>query len=186
MIITLDENNEIILTEQAMMIEKFRKLYERTAPDMVPSVFGVIYFMYSFDSKFRRLIDDKKERYKAVKNFIYKGNDIKIDRYFREASELFEEIYSESSMDAYFVLLENLNKLKEYARAMVLRYPPEILGDKEAMQEYNVVDYKEFSSINEQIPKTEQLLKDFELRLKDEILANISVYGGGDVGFYEN
>jgi hypothetical protein len=188
-IVTLDENNEIVLTPHALAIAEFRKLYERTPADQLPSAFGIIYYMYSYDSKFRRTISDHRERLREVKKFVHKGNDIAISRYMKEAMQVFESLYDETSMSAYFVLFDNLQKLKEYARSMLLRLPVDWTKDadlyKDEIDSAILVDYKEFSSINEQIPKTEALLKEFELKLKDEVLANIAAFGGGDIGYYE-
>jgi hypothetical protein len=188
-IVTLDENNEIVLTPHAMAINEFRKLYEHIPIDLLPSAFGIIYYMYSYDSRFRRTISDHKERLREVKKFVHKGNDVPISRYMKEAMQVFKSLYDETSMSAYFVLFDNLQKLKEYARSMLLRLPPEWSADAETYKDEIasaiLVDYKEFASINEQIPKTETLLKEFELKLKDEVLANIAAYGGGDIGYYE-
>ena len=184
MILTLDENGEIQLTEKAMLIKTFDKLFNSTKPEMIPAVFGVIYWMFSYDSKFRREIKERKDRLRAVKNFVPRGTDVSITREVKAAMDVFEDLYSDESMDVYFVMFDNLAKLKEYARGMELRMPADVSEEDAVL--INIVDYKEFAAVTAQLPIAEALLATFETRLRDEALAKVDVYGGGSVGMYEN
>ncbi|MCK5789170.1 MAG: hypothetical protein KAH32_09230, partial [Chlamydiia bacterium] len=94
------------------------------------------------------------------------------------------DLYTEESMDVYFVMFDNLTKLKDYAKGMELRMPPDT--SEEDANFINIVDYKEFTAVNEQLPKAELLLSTFETRLRNEALAQIDVYGGGSLGMYED
>ena len=179
MIITLDEHENVILTEQAMLIDVFYKLYESTTPSMVPAVFGVIYWMYSFDSKERRDIEDERDRIRAVKKKVPNGSSVSITREMRRAMDMFRDLYDEDKLSLYFTMHNNVMKLKSYADNMVLVKPEE--GDTESV----LVEYKEFTTINELLPKQEKLLADFEETLKGHAAQQLSIYGGGRLGAYE-
>ena len=167
-----------------MLVKAFDKLYSLTDPEMIPAVFGVIYWMFSYDSKFRRNIKDHKERLRAVKSFVPRGGEVSISRDMKNAMDVFADLYTEESMDVYFVMFDNLTKLKDYAKGMELRMPPDT--SEEDANFINIVDYKEFTAVNEQLPKAELLLSTFETRLRNEALAQIDVYGGGSLGMYED
>ncbi len=196
MILVLDENNELQLTEKAQMIDIFANLYSSygTDTELAMSAFSVMYFMYNFDSDYLRRYSDERKRLVAVRKFVRRGSDIKITWILRKAMDLYKEIYTEDSGSMYLIMYENVQKLKHYASIMVLISP--LIGMKADTDEekenlpvsgvdYILVESKEFVTINSMLPQQQRELDAFEIKLMQIIKNKIDIFGGGKLGAYE-
>lgn len=191
MITFLDENNKLQLTEKALMIDAFAKVY-RKFPDkeLAMAHFSVMYFMYNFDSIFLRDYEVEKERIAAVKKFIDRGSEVAIDRTMRKALDVYREIYFDDTTSMYLVMRRNVDKLKDYADKMVLISPLATIDpDSEFVPlpgiDFILVESKEFTTINSILPKQQEELVKFETRLVSNTKTKIDIYGGGTKGAYE-
>ena len=185
MIIYLDENSVLQLTAKAMMINAFRKIYDSSADkDLVMSHFAVLHYMYYFESKFLREYEDEEKRLREVKKFVNRGNEVKVSREMRRALDLTKKIYSEDLCDMYVIMRNNVDKLKDYAQKMSLS-PLDNDGQELEIGKFVLVDSKEFMSVNNMLPKQQEELSKFEVRLQEAAKNNIDIYGGGELGAYE-
>jgi hypothetical protein len=188
MIVHLDENNTLQLTDKAYMIDTFRLLYDSMQDkELALAYFAFMYYMYNFDSKFLRDIEEEQKRMGEVKKFIFRGADIKVSRIVRRAMDTYKEIFEDESVSMYLVMRKNVGKLKEYAGKMVL-FDPNITGDTTILlpgMDYVLVDTKEFTSVNSLLPKQQEELDKFEAHLLQAVKNKIDIYGGGSLGAYE-
>jgi hypothetical protein len=191
MIVHLDENNKLKLTEKAMMIGIFKKVYESEKdPELAIAPFSIMYFMYNFDSKFLHEIPNEDKRLREVKKFVDRGTDVATTRTIRKAMDVYKELYASESTSSYLVIRENVGKLKDYASKMELM-DPNILQDKEEDdllqlgKDYILVDSKEFTSVNTMVIKQQEELDKFEVKLIESAKEKIDIYGGGSLGAYE-
>lgn len=196
MIIRLNENNVLELTEKAFFIQDFRALYNYYTQklkneDRAMAAFSVIYYMYYFDSRFLLLYEDEEERLKEVKKFVYKGDEITDIKVFRTASETYKSLMDEDQSALYVVMKKNVYKLKDFAENMSL-----VKVDNTATEEGDAPDtlvdikgvyvtYKDFAAINSSLPQQEDALRKFKEKLQRHFKSEVDVYGGGDLGAYE-
>lgn len=193
MIVRLNENNTLELTEKAMFIKDFRDMYNYYSrklnnEDRAMAAFAMMYYMYYFDSRFIIEYKDEKERFKAIKEFVYKGNEITEIKIFQKASETYQKLMDEEQTDLYVVMKANTYKLKEYAKNMVLIKPShtgEEVQDAISDAKEIYVSFSEFSKINLSLPEQEEGLRKFKERLQKHFKSEVDVYGGGDIGAYE-
>jgi len=182
MLLTLDESNNVVVTEKFLLIKDLRDLYEKHKknPDILNVHFGILYYMYHFDSRFLwEFRDDEVKRYNAIKAFLYKGRaSLKCD-VMRRAMRTYKQLYNEESVSLYLTMRDNLAKLKDYMAKTTLIKPDK--SDKESI----LIDSKEMIMLNKGIPDQWTLLDKFEKDLKEYTKANLDIYGGGSVGVYE-
>lgn len=196
MIVFLNENNKLELTEKAMMIKDFRDLYYYYAvklknEDRAMAAFATLYFMHHFDSQF--LVDypnDLEQRFKAVQKFVYKGDEITKIKVYVQAEKTYLSLIDKEQTVLYVVMKRNVQKLKEYAENMVLIKSAG--GSKEEIAEDVIketlevkVNWKEFNDINSSLPDQEEKLRKFKERLMEHFKSEVDIYGGGDTGAYE-
>ena len=182
MLLTLDESNNVVVTEKFLLIKDLRNLYEKykDKPDMVQVYFSILYYMYHFDSRFLwKYRDDEVARYNAIKGFVYKGRaGLKCD-VMKKAMLTYKMLYNEESISLYLTMRDNLQKMREYMGKTVLIKP------KSDDQESILIDSKEMVMLNKGIPEQWTLLDKFEKDLMEYTKANLDIYGGGAVGVYE-
>jgi hypothetical protein len=193
MIIVLDENNTLQLTEKAFMIGDFRELYDSYKDqELAMAAFSIMYYMYHFGSHFLYDYFDEKERFKEVQKFVYRGTEITYSK-IKIAMDTYRDLYDKESVSTYLIMKRNVDKLKIYASKMELIIPVTETEDEEGNvrtekkldPEMVYVDYKEFVAINSMLPKQQQDLELFENRLIESVKNQIDIYGGGDLGAYE-
>lgn len=194
MIVILNENNVLELTEKAMLIKSFRDLYNYYTvklkdEERAMAAFGVLYYMYYFDSQYLIDYPDEEERLKAVKKFVYKGDQINQTKIYKEAVETYKGLMDEDQTSFYTVMKANTFKIKEYAEDMVLT-----TGANTGESENNDTDipvkgvkvsFTEFIKVNSTLPEQEELLRKFREKLQRNFKSEIDIYGGGDIGEYE-
>lgn len=190
MLTFIDENGTIQLTEKALHIGPFRKLYDSVNPELGVAYFAMMYYMYAFDSKFARTIEDESQRLKEVRKFVHLGDQLKVTRTTRKAMDMYKELYDDEAASMYTVMRDNVQKLKNYAKMMTLVNPNAVLEDGEAGLliagvDFVLVDAKEFMLVNNMLPKQEEELTKFEVQLQDTVKNKIDIYGGGQKGAYE-
>jgi len=196
MIIRLNENNALELTEKAFIIKDFRDLYnyytaKLNNEERAMAAFAVIYYMHYFDSRFLLEFKDLKERFKQVKAFVYKGDEINRIKIFDKAEKTYIKLMDEEQTGLYVVMKANVTKLKEYAADMTLIKvtTPNAEGDSEdtiTEVQGNYVSYKDFTAINSSLPQQEEDLRKFKDRLQKHFVSEVDVYGGGSLGVYED
>lgn len=197
MIVRLNEDNRLELSEKAMMVRDFRGLYKYYTDKLndeerAMAAFGILYYMYFFDSQFLLdYPDDMDARLAAVKQFVYKGDKINTDtKVFRKAAETYCGMMDQEQSEAYVIMKGNFNKLKQYAKAMVLVQEDsptegEAREDVAPISQGIRVTFKEFTSVNASLPDQEKALNDFKSRLLQHFKSEIDIYGGGEMGAYE-
>lgn len=183
MLLTLDESNNVIVTEKFLLIKDFRKLHDKFTKDLdlQTAHFGVMYYMYHFDSRFVWLYrDDKVKRLAEVRKFLHRGKDVKISPDMLKAMRLYELLYNEESVSMYVTMRDNIIKLRTYMKNAVLSLPPE-----DEVSDEILVDSKELIMLTKEIPDQWKRLDKFEKDLLEYTKANLDIYGGGSVGVYE-
>lgn len=194
MILHLDENSKVQLTEEAFLIMALRKLYETIGDhDLAISHFGVLFYMYHYDSTYVREIEDESKRLAEVKKFVHRGNEVKVTRTMRKAMDVYKEIYVDDAAGTYLIMRRNATKLREYADKMVLFTPPiftdNVLEAEEGVpvvgQDFFLVDSKEFATVTNLLGKQQEEIDKFEVHLRESAKSKIAVYGGGSLGAYE-
>jgi len=192
MLLRLDENNQLVITEKAYFVREFRELYDYyyktlSNPERGQAAFGVLYYMFNFDSDFLFEYEDEAERLKAVKAFVYKGEEVTNIKVFKRAVERYKSLMDASQTKAYVVMKQNFIKLRDYASRIVLSPVREDVSDPDydPLTAPIQVDYKEFSAVNTLLPKQEEELRKFKETLQKHMVNEIDVYGGGDLGAYE-
>ncbi len=192
MLLQFDENNSLNITEKAFHIKEFRELYkyyyeQLKRPERGEAAFGILYWMYHFDSDFIFKYPDEAERLKHVKAFVYKGNEVTDTKVFRAAKERYKSLMAEDQTNAYIVMKKNFIKLREYASRITLAPVMEDTSNPD----YNpaeapiLVDYKEFSAVNSLLPKQEEELRKYKEALLKHMSNAMDIYGGGTLGAYE-
>ena len=184
MILTLDESNNVIVTEKFLLIKDFRKIYDkfRKDPDLQVAHFGVMYYMYHFDSRFVwKYRDDEVKRLLEVRRFLHRGKDVKMAPDMVKAMKLYSQLYNEESVSMYVTMRDSIVKLRSYMQAAVLVLPKEENPDDPSV----LVDSKELVMLNKEIPDQWKRLDKFEKDLLEYAKANLDIYGGGSVGVYE-
>lgn len=189
MILVLDENGTLQLTEKAYMISAFRIFYDSFEDkDLAMAYFSFMYYMYGFDSFYLRHFTEEQKRIAEVKKFVHRGSEIKVSRPVRKVMDVYKELFTEEASAMYLVMRENLEKLKKYAAKMVLFDPnidDEAQGILLAGKDYVLVESKEFAQVNSLLPKQQEELDKFEVHLLQSVKNKIDVYGGGSLGAYE-
>lgn len=201
MIITLNQDNKLELTDKAFIIRAFRELYRYYAEklnseDRAMAAFSIMYYMHFFDSRF--LLEhpkDLKVRLAEVKAFVYMGDKVNTEtKLFKAAEELYKTLMDEEQSSIYLVMKNNVKKMKDYAEAMVLvkensaeATEEEIATDSLPLTTTNKikVTFKEFREVNASLPEQEEILRKFKDKLLQHFKGNIDIYGGGDIGAYE-
>jgi len=192
MLIRLDENHKIIITEKAYFVKEFRDLYnyyytKLKKPDRGIAAFGIMYFMYNFDSDFLADYEDEDERFEHVRKFVYFGEEVTRIKLFEAAVSRYKSLVENSQTYAYVVMKNNFKKLREYAKRITLVDPRADTSDPD--YDPNTVDlfvdYKEFAAINTLLPKQEEELRRFKETLQKHITNEMDLYGGGSLGAYE-
>jgi hypothetical protein len=192
MIVVLDENGVLQLTDKAMMISAFRVFYDSFEDsDLAMSYFSFMYYMYAFDSAYLRNIEDESKRIGEVKKFVHRGSELKVSREVRKVMNVYKEIFIEESVSMYLVMRTNVEKLKKYANKMCLFDPNAGAeeGDSTILVpglDYVLVDSKEFTTVNSMLPKQQEELDKFEVHLLQTVKNKIDIYGGGSLGAYED
>tara|TARA_R110000851_G_scaffold87648_1_gene191076 strand:+ start:28856 stop:29437 length:582 start_codon:yes stop_codon:yes gene_type:complete len=189
MILFLNEDGELQLTEKALMIKGFSRLRdyarEQYNVGMVTTIFSVLHLMYDYDSSYLYDHPDEVERLKAVRAAVEGGKDFKMTRTVKEGMELYKTLYEKEQVSSYMVLKRNFFRLKNYADSMSLT---PVLLDEDTLTgkpKEVFVDHKEFKDVNALIPKFQKDLEEFEKKLASFTKNKIDVYGGGDLGEYE-
>lgn len=195
MLLYLDDSNNIRLTDKALSIRVFRSLYDYytiklNSEERAIAAFGVLYFMYYFDSKFLLEYEDEELRLQHVREYVHLGSEINDTKVFKEARDLYKELSNTVQVQTYLTMKKNISKLILYAQSMILHRPSvnaDIMeGDEEPIQDDTVlVDHKEFSAVNSSLPKQQEDLKKYKTTLILDMQEQIDVYGGGELGAYE-
>lgn len=192
MIVVLNEDNRLELTDKAMMVKDFRELYNYYAGKLdnhnrAMAAFGVLYYMYYFDSHFLLDYPDESDRLKAVKAFVYLGGDISSTKVFKKACITYQDLMDQEQSANYVVMKRNVRKLREFAQAMVLIKEDEPADgeDRESVSTTVKVRLKEFLETNSALPKQEEELRKFKERLQKHFNSQVDIYGGGTIGAYE-
>ena len=197
MIVTLNIDNKLELTDKAMQILDFRELYNYYAvklnnEERAMAAFGVLYYMYYFDSRFLDLHEDETDRLKAVKEFVYKGSEITKIKVFAKAAETYKKLMDEEQTMNYVVMKANVKKLRDFAKAMVLMKDEEQQTQEEKENDVPAkkstgikVRLKEFLETNSALPKQEEDLTKFKERLLKHFDSQVDIFGGGSTGAYE-
>ena len=185
MILILDENGKVQLTEKAMMIKVFEELYNNFIDkELAIKHFAYLYFMYSFDSEFLSRYPSKTKRAKAVRAYISGGSRIRASPRLKAASDTYIKMQNDGAVGVYLALKVNIDKLKNYAERMIL-VPP--IKDVPADLENTpiLVTSKEFSEVNLLLPKLQESLNKYKSDIHDLLKSKIAIYGGGARGAYE-
>jgi len=198
MVVRLNEDNRLELTEKAFLVKPFRDMYNYYVgkldnDDRAMAAFGVLYYMHYFDSPFLLNYPDEDERFKEVKKYVYRGEEITRIKVFAKAEEAYKEMMDQEQTALYVVMKENVNKLKDFAKRMVLVKPEvEIEEDeegnpiiRESSNNAIYVKLSDFMTTNSALPKQEEELRHFRERLQQHFKQEMDVYGGGDIGAYE-
>lgn len=196
MIIRLNENNVLELTEKAFFIKDFRDMYNYYAgklknDDRAMAAFSVMYYMYYFDSRFLIEFEDEEERFKEVRKFVFKGDEIDTIKIYTAACETYKALMDEDQTSLYTVMKKNVYKLKDFASRMTLFKKAETPTEEGEVPDTVVetsdvyVTYKDFVAINSSLPSQEDDLRKFKEKLQKHFKSEIDVYGGGVIGAYE-
>lgn len=196
MIVILNENNILELTEKAFFIKDFRDMHNYYSGklknnDRAMAAFAVMYYMYYFDSRFLLEFEDEKERMTHVREFVYKGNEVTDIKVFRTACETYKELMNEEQTSLYVVMKKNVTKLKDFAKDMTL-VKVNNTNTEEGKADDTITDikgtyvtYKDFLAINSSLPQQEEDLRKFKEKLQRHFKSEVDVYGGGAIGAYE-
>ena len=198
MIVRLNDENKLELTEKAFIVRPFREMYNYYVgkldnDDRAMAAFGVLYYMYYFDSQFLIKYPDEEERFKEVKKYVYRGEEISRIKVFEKAEEAYKELMDQEQTALYLVMKKNVDKLKDFAERMVLVKPQVKLEEdedgnlvpKEDEEGHILVKLTDFMTTNSSLPKQEEELRAFRERLQQHFKNKMDVYGGGDLGAYE-
>ena len=186
MLLTLDEHNEVIVTEKFLLVKDLRKLadkYKKT-PDTKVAHFACLFYMYHFDSHLLwEYRDDEVKRLAEVRKFIHNGNLVKICNTMQRAMKTYKTLYNMESVSLYLSMRDNMKKLKEYMSQAVLVVPVDYDKDNDPVP--LVIESKELILLNKTIPEQWKILDTFERELQEYTKSKVDVYGGGELGAYE-
>lgn len=194
MIVVLDENNKLILTEKALFIKDFRDLYNYYnkslgGHDKAMAAFGIMYYMFFFDSPYLLDYPDEEERFKEVQKFVYKGEEISKIKLLEKAFETYKNLMDLEQVSLYLVMRNNVTKVKVYAENMVLgkKNTGGKKGEEDQIRDTTdiPVTFGEFQKVNSSLPNLEEELRLFKDRLMKFMKSSIDIYGGGEQGAYE-
>ena len=172
MIVKKDANGKLGLSDTALQIKAFKKVYDYYCKeydeDLALILFTFFFYMYDFTSHFYLDIEDEDQRKKEVAKFLDRGNEIKFSgtRVVKAALEVYKELYENVDSSAYKILHKNFHKLKDYAAKMTL-----LKGEVEGSEDLVYVDSKEFKEVN---------------NLQQGLQNELQIYGKRDLGAYED
>lgn len=186
MLLTLDDNNNVVPTEQFLVIGALRKLYDKYNEDheLAIAYLSCLFYMYHFDSHLLwENRDDEVARLVAVRKFIHRGKDVKICKVMGSAMKVYKSLYNKESVSMYLTMRDNIKKLREYMDVGVLIVPEDyVAGEGPAPV---VIDSKELVLLNKNIPEQWKILDTFERDLQAYTKSKVDIYGGGQLGAYE-
>jgi len=186
MLLSINEENQVIITEKFLLISDFRKYYDRyydkKDPDLVVAYFSMLYYMYHFDSKFLwEYENDESKRLAEVKKYIYRGKDVKITPDVRRIMELYKSFYNKEMVSSYITMRKSLAKLRLFADNAVLVMPPDADPDNPPI----LIESKELMAINKEIPELWKRLDKFEKDLLNYTKSSVDIYGSKSLNVYE-
>ena len=185
MLLTLDEENNVTVTEKFLIISDFRKYYDRyydkKDPDLVIAYFSMLYYMYHFDSRFLWLHKDESKRLYDVRKFIHRGKDVKVSPDVRRIMELYKSLYNEEQVSSYVTMRKSLTKIRSFAEKAVLVMPKDDDPDEPSI----LIDSKELVMINKEIPELWKRLDTFEKDLMKYTKSAVDIYGSKNLNVYE-
>jgi hypothetical protein len=194
MILVLTDENKVEITNKALEIKDFKVLWKyynerQEGHDKAVAAFSILYWMYFFDSHFLQDYEDVDERYKAVQQFVYMGEEIDKIGIMEKAMGTYQELMDREQVAMYVVMKNNIDKIKDYAKHMVLGKPSrgKKADPKDTVPDTleNVVTFAEFQSVNNSLPEHEERLRKFKERLLLHMKSEVDIYGGGEKGAYE-
>jgi len=178
MLIRLDHEDKAQIQVDALHIKEFRRLYdymtEQHDVELALSAFAFLHYMYHFDSPFLLSEPDEKKRMTLVKNHVHRGTEIKVagTRILRAAMDKYQEMYDQEQSSMYMTMHKNVFKLRDYAARMVLT--PPIDFDPTLPNAPVLVDYKEFTQVNNLLAVQQAALEDFYNKLKNNVISKMN------------
>lgn len=185
MLLTLDEENNVVITEKFLVIKDLRKLADKykNNEDAKIAHFTCLFYMYHFDSHILwENRDDESARLVAVRKFIHNGNLVKICNTMLRAMKTYKTLYNKEAVSMYLTMRDSIKKLLDYTQQGILVLPKDL---KEDDPRPILMEAKELLLLNKSIPDQWKLLDTFERELQEYTKSQVDIYGGGDLNAYE-
>lgn len=190
MLLYLDDHNEVQLTEKILLIKDLKALYNKHKKnhEVAMAHFATMYYMYHFDSRFLWLYrNDEVTRLREVRKFVANGKDVKICNTMQRAMKTYKQLYGEESVSIYLTMKDGFEKYKKYLDRAVLVAPnPAEIEHLPPEEQPFLIEAKELMALNKAIPEQWKMLDKFKRELEEFAKAEVDIYGGGELGAYED